>query len=206
MGKMSGGAHLSFTVAGVTLQPSEFVKIIFVFFVACMLYEATDFRQVCITTIAAAVHVGILVLSNRSWCGIDFFPDLCGNAVCGNAEAGCTFFGGLGVGCLAALVRFEAVFSCAGAYRSMERSFCVDSWRRMAGGTGAVCHWNRRMVWSWDCIRECRIRFRLDHLISCLRPFLRRLGGAFAVCIVLVCFSCFPDVFEYRDADPGSVL
>ena len=43
LGKMSGGAHLSFTVAGITLQPSEFVKIIFVFFVACMLYEATDF-------------------------------------------------------------------------------------------------------------------------------------------------------------------
>ena len=102
MGKMSGGAHLSFTVAGVTLQPSEFVKIIFVFFVACMLYEATDFRQVCITTIAAAVHVGILVLSTDLGAALIFFMTYV--SCCMWQRGRSYFFGGLGVGCLAALV------------------------------------------------------------------------------------------------------
>ena len=115
MGKMSGGAHLSFTVAGVTLQPSEFVKIIFVFFVACMLYEATDFRQVCITTIAAAVHVGILVLSTDLGAALIFFLTYVVMLYVATRKP-LYFFGGLGVGCLAALVRFETVFSCAGSY------------------------------------------------------------------------------------------
>ena len=38
-----------------------------------MLYEATDFRQVCITTVAAAVHVGILVLSTDLGAALIFF-------------------------------------------------------------------------------------------------------------------------------------
>ena len=42
LGAVSHGAKLSFSVAGVTVQPSEFIKIIFVFFVASMFYESTD--------------------------------------------------------------------------------------------------------------------------------------------------------------------
>ena len=99
---MSGGAHLSFTVAGITLQPSEFVKIIFVFFVACMLYEATDFRQVCITTVAAAVHVGILVLSTDLGAALIFFLTYVVMLYVATRKP-VYFFGGLGVGCLAAL-------------------------------------------------------------------------------------------------------
>ncbi|MCC8028595.1 MAG: FtsW/RodA/SpoVE family cell cycle protein, partial [Lachnospiraceae bacterium] len=73
LGQMSGGAHLSFTIAGITFQPSEFVKIIFVFFAACMLYQSTDFRQICITTAAAAVHVIILVVSADLGAALIFF-------------------------------------------------------------------------------------------------------------------------------------
>ena len=38
LGRLSYGAKLSFSIAGISVQPSEFVKIIFVFFVAGMLY------------------------------------------------------------------------------------------------------------------------------------------------------------------------
>ena len=43
LGAVSHGAKLSFSIAGITIQPSEFIKIIFVFFVASMLYESTEF-------------------------------------------------------------------------------------------------------------------------------------------------------------------
>ena len=59
----SGGAKLGFTIAGIGIQPSEFVKIIFVFFVASSLKKSTDFKNVVITTAIAAAHVLILVLS-----------------------------------------------------------------------------------------------------------------------------------------------
>ncbi len=62
-GRTSYGAKISIAIAGISVQPSEFVKILFVFFVAGMLYKNTDFKRVCITTAAAAAHVLILVAS-----------------------------------------------------------------------------------------------------------------------------------------------
>ncbi len=59
----SGGAKLGFTIAGIGIQPSEFVKISFVFFVASRLQKSTEFKDVVVTTIIAATHVIILVLS-----------------------------------------------------------------------------------------------------------------------------------------------
>ncbi|MBC5687865.1 FtsW/RodA/SpoVE family cell cycle protein [Mediterraneibacter sp. NSJ-55] len=59
----SGGAKLGFTVFGFGIQPSEFVKILFVFYVAASLKKSTNFKNVVITTAVAAAHVLILVLS-----------------------------------------------------------------------------------------------------------------------------------------------
>ena len=63
IGQVSGGAKLGFTIGGLGIQPSEFVKIIFVFFVASSLYHSVKFSNVIMTTIIAAFHVLILVLS-----------------------------------------------------------------------------------------------------------------------------------------------
>lgn len=63
MGQVSGGAKLGFTIAGIGIQPSEFVKILFVFFVAASFRKSTSFKNVVMTTIVAALHVLILVVS-----------------------------------------------------------------------------------------------------------------------------------------------
>lgn len=63
IGQVSGGAKLGFEIAGIGVQPSEFVKIVFVFFVAASFNRSTEFREVVITTIVAAFHVLILVIS-----------------------------------------------------------------------------------------------------------------------------------------------
>lgn len=63
VGRVSGGALLNIEIAGFTIQPSELVKIIFVFFVAASLKKDTSFKNVVITTIVAALHVLILVAS-----------------------------------------------------------------------------------------------------------------------------------------------
>ncbi|MCI5713622.1 MAG: FtsW/RodA/SpoVE family cell cycle protein [Roseburia sp.] len=72
-GSLSYGAKLSFTFAGITIQPSEFIKILYVFFIAGMFYEATEFSQVVKTTIVAAFHVLILVLSKDLGGALIFF-------------------------------------------------------------------------------------------------------------------------------------
>ena len=53
-------------ILGITIQPSEFVKILFVFFIASMLSKSRDFKQVIITTGFAGVHMGVLVLTPNS--------------------------------------------------------------------------------------------------------------------------------------------
>ena len=57
VGQVSYGAKLGFTVGGISIQPSELVKIIFVFFVAASFKRSLEFRAIVITTALAAFHV-----------------------------------------------------------------------------------------------------------------------------------------------------
>ena len=72
-GNESFGAQLSLTVGGISIQPSEFVKLTFVFFTASMFYQSTDFRTVVAATAVAAVHVLIMVLSKDLGGALIFF-------------------------------------------------------------------------------------------------------------------------------------
>lgn len=56
------GAKNWVVIAGFEFQPSEFVKIVFVFFVAAMLSKRCDFKWNVMVTVIAAAHVGVLVL------------------------------------------------------------------------------------------------------------------------------------------------
>ncbi len=58
------GANLNITIGPVSIQPSEFVKIIYIMFVASMFNYSTKFTQSFITTVIAAAHIIVLVLSN----------------------------------------------------------------------------------------------------------------------------------------------
>lgn len=62
-GRTVNGAKLNLSFGGISIQLSEFIKILFVFFIACMLYQSTEKRQLIITSAVAAVHVLILVAS-----------------------------------------------------------------------------------------------------------------------------------------------
>jgi cell division protein FtsW (lipid II flippase) len=72
-GQFSHGANISFSIFGITFQPSEFVKILFVFYVAASLYESTSFLNIAFTTIFAALHVIILVVSKDLGSALIFF-------------------------------------------------------------------------------------------------------------------------------------
>lgn len=63
LGRSVNGSKLSYTMFGLSFQPSEFVKILFIFFVAGMLYENAKLPKVAITSAIAAVFVLLLALS-----------------------------------------------------------------------------------------------------------------------------------------------
>jgi len=63
IGATSYGAKLTISIGGFSFQPSEFVKIIFVFFVASMIYKEANFKRVFMTSCLSAVFVLLLVAS-----------------------------------------------------------------------------------------------------------------------------------------------
>ena len=63
LGATSYGAKLTISIAGISFQPSEFVKIIFVFFIASMLYKKAELKRVFITSCFSAAFVLLLVAS-----------------------------------------------------------------------------------------------------------------------------------------------
>ena len=67
------GAEISFTIGGLTFQPSEFVKIVFVFFLAAALWEDASIVRVGMTAVIAGAHVVILVMSKDLGSALIFF-------------------------------------------------------------------------------------------------------------------------------------
>lgn len=59
----TNGAKISFTIFNVTFQPSEFVKIFFVFSLASFFAKSKNFTDLVIITAIAAAHIMILVIS-----------------------------------------------------------------------------------------------------------------------------------------------
>ncbi len=63
LGEITNGSKISFSVYGVSFQPSEFVKIIFVFFLASLLFEKKNFFRVCFSAALAGTYILILAAS-----------------------------------------------------------------------------------------------------------------------------------------------
>lgn len=73
LGKTSFGANISFTIAGFTFQPSEFVKILFVLFVASLISGGKDLKTIIVASIVAGIHIIILVASTDLGSSLIFF-------------------------------------------------------------------------------------------------------------------------------------
>ncbi len=73
LGKTNLGSKLSFSLVGITFQPSEFVKILFLFFLAGALWEDTSFLRILLTAVVAGVHVIVLVASRDLGSALIFF-------------------------------------------------------------------------------------------------------------------------------------
>ena len=73
LGETTLGSKLSFTIQGITFQPSEMVKLLFVLFLAASLYKSKSLVNVIVTTVVAGAHVLILVMSRDLGSALIFF-------------------------------------------------------------------------------------------------------------------------------------
>lgn len=73
LGSVTNGSKLAFSVFGISFQASEFVKILFVFYVAAMLCRELSFLKIALSAVGAGVHVLILVLSKDLGSALIYF-------------------------------------------------------------------------------------------------------------------------------------
>ncbi len=72
-GSITNGSKLSFSIMGMSFQPSEFVKIIYVLFLAAILSKAERFIHVVLSAVLAAVHVLFLAASKDLGSALIYF-------------------------------------------------------------------------------------------------------------------------------------
>ena len=69
----TNGATITYTIAGFTFQPSEFVKILYILFLAAMLSGEVTVERAVFVSILAAIHVVVLVRSTDLGSALIFF-------------------------------------------------------------------------------------------------------------------------------------
>ena len=62
-GKTENGAKLSFSLLGIRIQPSEFIKITYLLFISGCIVTYRDVKGFLLASVGAAVHVLVLVFS-----------------------------------------------------------------------------------------------------------------------------------------------
>lgn len=189
VGNTSFGAQLSITIAGVSVQPSEFVKIVFVFFVAGMFYQSTDFKQVLITTAAAGCHVLILVASKDLGSGLIFFVTYLSMLFAATSN---WFYLGAGAisGCGAAVLAYR-LFSHVRVRVSAWKNPWVDidntgyqiTQSLFAIGTGS---WLGMGLYQ-GMPRKIPVVDK-DFVFAAISE---EMGALFAICVLLICLGCF---------------
>lgn len=189
LGSVTHGSKISFSVAGITFQPSEFVKILFVFFIASALYETDNFLKVLLTAVLAGLHVLILVASKDLGSALIFFIVYVLMVYIATGKGIYLFLGTAG-GCGAAVLAYK-IFSHVRVR--------VQAWKD-----------------PWSCIDDAG--FQISQSLFGISsgswfglglfngnpksiPFVEEdfvfsavaeeLGLVFAICVVLVCLSCF---------------
>lgn len=186
---ISGGAKLSIEIGGVSFQFSEMVKITLVFYIACMLQKDQSFKKVAATTVVAAIHVGLLVLSTDLGTAVVFFVAYLVMVFAATRKPVYTL-AGLGAGAVAAVGAYYAfshvkkrvvawldpfsVYNGAG-YQIVQGLFAIGAggWLGMGlcmGSPSTIPVASKDFIFAAIC---------------------EEFGTVFAICLLLVCMSLF---------------
>ncbi|MCM1388302.1 MAG: FtsW/RodA/SpoVE family cell cycle protein [Bacillus sp. (in: Bacteria)] len=189
LGSVTHGSKISFSIGGITFQPSEFVKILFVFFLASALSESHDILRVMLTAVIAGIHVLILVASKDLGSALIFFIVYIFMVYIATRNIGYLLLGTAG-GCGAAILAYQVFthvqirvqawrdpWSCIddAGYQITQSLFAISS-----GG------WFGLGLFQGN---PTAIPFvEADFVFSAVAE---ELGIIFAMCLILICISSF---------------
>ena len=189
LGVISRGAKLSMEIGGFTFQPSEFVKILFVFFLAGFLSKSTEFKHVVISAVLAGFFVILLVLSTDLGSALIFFMTYLFMLYVATKRASYLFLGlgGISVASFIAYHLFTHVQTRVEAwqdpwsiidgkgYQITQSLFALSS----GGFTGTGLYQGQPT--DIPVVKK-------DFVFSAIGE---EFGGIFGMLLILVCLSCF---------------
>ena len=183
------GSRNWISVGGIAIQPSEFVKILYVFFMASLLSQTTKFKHIVIISAVAAVHVVILVAEKDLGAALIYFVTYI--FVLYVATTKVQYLGaGLAGGTLASIVAYH-LFSHVrtrvqawrdpwaeirgGGYQGAQSLFALGTGGFIGMGLGKGLPGSVPVVES-------------DFVFSAISE---ELGGVFAICLIMVYLSSY---------------
>lgn len=183
------GSRNWISVGGIAIQPSEFVKILYVFFMASLLSQTTKFKHIVIISAVAAVHVVILVAEKDLGAALIYFVTYI--FVLYVATTKVQYLGaGLAGGTLASIVAYH-LFSHVrtrvqawrdpwaeirgGGYQVAQSLFAIGTGGFIGMGLGKGLPGSVPVVES-------------DFVFSAISE---ELGGVFAICLIMVYLSSY---------------
>lgn len=179
---------------GITIQPSEFVKILFVFFIASMLSKSRDLKQVVITTGFAGVHMMVLVLEKDLGGALIFFIIFICMIYVGTGKARyliAYIAGGFAMAGLAFLLFKDRLFD----HVMVRVNVWKDPWADISG-SGYQITQSLFAIGSGGYFGSGLTKGSPDVIPVSESDFIfsaisEEFGVLFALALILVCFSCF---------------
>lgn len=188
-GQVTHGSKIFYSIQGVTIQPSEFIKIIYAFLIASLLYKSAKISQVLLSASLAAIHVLILVASRDLGSAVIFFIGYLFVLFIASRNY-LYLLSGMGIGSIAAVVSYYLfshvqvrVQAFLDPFAAIDKEGYQITQSLFAIGTG-----------SWFGMGLNRgtpndIPYVLsDFMFSAVAE---EMGVIFAICMILVCLSCF---------------
>jgi len=183
------GAKNWIIIGNFRFQPSEFVKILFIFFVASVLSKRHDFKRVVFVTILAAAHVLVLVLEKDLGGALLFFFTYIIMLYCATGKL---FYlvSGLSFGALASVVAYQMfshvrvrVTAFLDPFAVIEKEGYQVAQSLFAIGTGGFTGMGLNMGLPTSIpVAES------DFIFSALSE---EFGAIIGICLILICLSCF---------------
>jgi peptidoglycan glycosyltransferase len=189
LGRSSYGATNWIEIAGTSIQPSEFVKLLFVFSIASLLTKKTDFKHICVISVMAGVTVIILVLQRDLGGALIFFVTYIFMLYAATTKP-LYLLSGLAGGSLAAMVAYRLfshvrvrVLAWQDPFSYIDKEGYQITQSLFAIGTGG---WfgmglNRGLPTDIPVVDS-------DFIFSAISE---EMGGVISICIILIYASCF---------------
>lgn len=189
LGSVTNGSKISYSIGGITFQPSEFIKIIFVFFLASALYESHDFLRVLITAVLAGIHVLILVASRDLGSALIFFVVYVMMVFIATGKWIYLILGSAG-GCGAAVLAYHFFTHIQMRVQAWQDPFsCIDNaGYQISQSLFAISSGGWFGLGLFRGTPTSIPYVEADFVFSAVAE---ELGILFSMCVILICISCF---------------